>query len=88
MMPHLTTVQSGLALASVGGAAVLAAIASVLTDRPAPDAPTTVGFTAPDDVVYLVCDATACAHLTRRHTPHHDGTSTCQECGTTRLDHQ
>lgn len=87
-MPHLSTMQSGLALASLGGGAVLAVAASVLTGwhhRPAPTAPAAPA----DDLVWLACHNIACsAHMTTRHIPHDDGTATCQACGQVRRDHQ
>ncbi|WP_393057672.1 hypothetical protein [Streptomyces sp. LN549] len=36
---------------------------------------------------WLVCDTTACAHLTRRHTPTTTGYR-CTDCGTTKGDQQ
>lgn len=36
---------------------------------------------------WLVCDTTACAHLTRRHTPAHPGWE-CTDCHTLKGDDQ
>lgn len=34
----------------------------------------------PEPALWLQCNTTACAHLTRRHTRNADGTATCTEC--------
>jgi hypothetical protein len=81
--------QSGLALASLGGGAVFLVVASILTGwhhRPAPAGPVTPPA---DDLVWLACHNIACAaHMATPHTPDDQGTAKCTRCGQIRSDHQ
>ncbi|MFJ3258464.1 hypothetical protein ACIPK9_37255 [Streptomyces sp. NPDC086771] len=51
--------------------------------RPAPSAATFSPTGITTGTRWLVCDTTACAHLTTRHTPHGTGYQ-CTRCGTTK----
>lgn len=53
--------------------------------RPAPATATFTPLGVLDGARWLVCDTTACAHLTRRHTPAGTGWE-CTDCHTLKGD--
>lgn len=74
----MTTTLAGIAAVLGFSGGVIAIVSRFLPHQHT--APVAPAAPAVEAALWLVCNSTACAHLTRRHTRHPDGTATCNTC--------